>query len=307
MPIRYQKTISGEVSLDGIGLHTGIQSTLTIKPAKENAGIIFIRTDLEERPTVSAIIDNVIDTNRGTTLSQNSAQINTVEHVLAALSGLGVYNATIELSAPEPPIMDGSSLPFVQAIKKNGIINQGVKQETIKITESIHFNDPDSDTEINVLPANQFKITYFMDYGLPKFGLQYTSVENVEREFEKEIAPARTFGLLSEILQLKQNGLIKGGGLDNAVVIADKKVDKTEQKLLSKLFGLKTQLIFNEGNILNSNGLYFDNEPVRHKVLDLVGDMALLGKPIEGHIVATKGGHSANIELAKKIKQKIEL
>lgn len=307
MPIRYQKTISGEVSLEGVGLHTGIKSTLTIKSAKENAGLIFIRTDLKGRPTVPAILDNVVDTNRGTTLSQNGAKINTIEHVLAALSGLGVYNATIELSAPEPPIMDGSALPFVQAIKKNGIINQGIKQETIKITESIHFSDPDSDTEINALPGNQFKITYFMDYGLPKFGLQYASVENVEQEFEKEIAPARTFGLLSEIAQLKQNGLIKGGSLKNAVVIADKKVDKTEQKLLSKLFGLKTQLIFREGDILNSNGLYFDNEPVRHKVLDLVGDMALLGKPIDGHIVATKGGHNANIELAKKIKQKIKL
>lgn len=307
MPIRYQKTISGEVSLEGVGLHTGIKSTLTIKSAKENAGLIFIRTDLKGRPTVPAILDNVVDTNRGTTLSQNGAKINTIEHVLAALSGLGVYNATIELSAPEPPIMDGSALPFVQAIKKNGIINQGIKQETIKITESIHFSDPDCDTEINALPGNQFKITYFMDYGLPKFGLQYASVENVEQEFEKEIAPARTFGLLSEIAQLKQNGLIKGGSLKNAVVIADKKVDKTEQKLLSKLFGLKTQLIFSEGDILNSNGLYFDNEPVRHKVLDLVGDMALLGKPIDGHIVATKGGHNANIELAKKIKQKIKL
>ena len=146
-----------------------------------------------------------------------------------------------------------------------------------------------------------------MDYGLPKFGLQYSSVENVDRDFEKEIAPARTFGLLSEIAHLKQDGLIKGGSLDNAVVIIDKKVDENEQKLLSKLFGLKTQTTFNEGDILNSEGLYFDNEPVRHKVLDLIGDMALLGKPLEGHIIATKSGHSANIELAKKIKQMMEL
>ncbi len=307
MPIRYQKTISGKVLLEGVGLHTGIKSTLTIKPAKENAGIIFIRTDLDGNPSVPAIIDNVFDTNRGTVLEREGVRIHTVEHVLAALRGLAVDNATIELSGPEPPIMDGSAMSFVKEIKKAGIIDQNITQDSIKVTEPIQFNDPDSDTDINVLPANQFKITYFMDYGLPKFGLQYSSIENVDVEFAKEIAPARTFGLLSEIAQLKQNGLIKGGSLENAVIIVDKKVDDNEHKLLSKLFGLKTQPTFNKGDILNSEGLYFDNEPVRHKVLDLVGDMALLGKPIEGHIIATKSGHSANIELAKKIKQKMEL
>jgi len=306
LPNRHQRTISGEVSLEGFGLHTGIKSTLTIKPAKENVGIIFIRTDLDGNPIVPAKIDNVIDTNRGTTLAKNGTQINTVEHILSALYGLGIDNSVIELSATEPPIMDGSALPFVQKINEVGTSEQSVTQDVYKVTEPIQFNDSNSDTEINVLPAEHFKITYFMDYGLPKFGLQYSSIENVEREFEKEIAPARTFGLLSEISQLKQNGLIKGGSLDNAVVVIDKKVDEDEQKLLSKLFGPKTQLTFNEGDILNSGGLYFDNEPVRHKVLDLVGDMALLGKPIEGHIIATKSGHSANIKLAKKIKQKME-
>ena len=166
MSIRYQKTISGEASLEGIGLHTGIKSKIKIKPANEYAGIIFIRTDLEGRPTVPANIDYVIDTNRGTVLGHDGIQIHTVEHVLAALSGLGVNNATIELSAPEPPIMDGSTLPFVKAIKKSGIINQSVIQETIKIAELIQLNSSDSDIEINILPNDQFKITYFMDYGL---------------------------------------------------------------------------------------------------------------------------------------------
>ena len=307
MPIRYQKTISGEVSLEGIGLHTGIKSTLTIKPAKENAGIIFVRTDLDGNPIIPAKIDYVIDTNRGTVLEREGVRIHTVEHVLAALRGLAVDNVIIELSGPEPPIMDGSALPFVRAIKNVGIVDQNATQDVIKITEPIQFNGLDNDVEINVLPADHFKTTYFMDYGLPKFGLQYSSIENVECEFEKEIAPARTFGLLSEVAQLKKDGLIKGGSLDNSVVIIDKKVDKNEQKLLSKLFGLKTQLTFNEGDILNNEGLYFDNEPVRHKVLDLIGDMALLGKPLEGHIIATKSGHSANIELVKTIKQKMGL
>jgi len=307
LPIRYQKTISGEVSLAGIGLHTGINATLTIKPAKESAGIIFVRIDLDGNPIIPAKIDNVIDTNRGTVLEMEGIRIHTVEHILSALHGLGINNAVIELTASEPPILDGSSLSFVEAIKKVGTIDQNVRQDIIKITEPIQYNEPNSYIEINILPANHFKITYFMDYGLPKFGLQYSSIENVEREFAKEIAPARTFGLLSEVAQLKQNGLIKGGSLDNAVVIIDKKVDENEQKLLSKLFGLKTQPIFNKGDILNNEGLYFDNEPVRHKVLDLIGDMALLGKPLKGHIIATKSGHSTNIELAKKIKQKMEL
>ncbi len=307
MPNRYQKTICGKVSLNGIGLHTGINSTLNIKPAKENSGIIFKRLDLKNNPTVPADVDYVIATNRGTVLERNGIRIHTVEHVLAALRGFGIDNAIIELLGPEPPIMDGSALPFVQAIKRVGIIDQSVIQDVFKVTELIQFKDSENDIEINILPADQFKITFFMDYNLPNFGLQYISIEDVESEFVKEIAPARTFGLLSEVTRLKQNGLIKGGGLENAVIIVDKKVDKKERNILSKLFGLNMQHVFNNGDILNSEALRFENEPVRHKVLDLVGDMALLGKPMAGHIIATKSGHSINIELVKKIKQKINI
>lgn len=307
MPNRYQKTIYGKVSLEGVGLHTGISSTLNIKPAKENSGIIFKRVDLKNNPTVPADVNYVIATNRGTILKRNGVHIHTVEHVLAALRGLGIDNATIELSGQEPPIMDGSALPFVQAIKNVGIIDQGAIQDVFKVTEPIQFNESENGIEINILPADQFKITFFMDYDLPNFGLQYVSIEDVESEFVKEIAPARTFGLLSEIVQLKQDGLIKGGGLENAVIIVDKKVDKKERNILSKLFGLNTQLVFNNGDILNSEALRFENEPVRHKVLDLVGDMALLSRPIAGHIIATKSGHSVNIELIKKIKQKMDI
>ena len=306
MPDRYQKTICSKVSLDGIGLHTGIKSTINIKPAKENSGIVFKRIDLEENPVIPADVDYVIDTNRGTALEQNGVRINTVEHVLAALHGLGIDNVTIELSGPEPPIMDGSALPFVWELKKVGTVNQGVIQEVFKVTESIQFNDPEHDIEINLLPAERFKITFFMDYDLPNFGLQYMSIEDIESEFEKEVAPARTFGLLSEVSQLKQNGLIKGGGLNNAVIIVDKKVDEDEQNILCKLFDLNTDLIFNNGKILNTEGLHFENEPVRHKVLDLIGDMSLFGKPIIGHIIATRSGHRTNIEFIKKLRRIIK-
>jgi UDP-3-O-[3-hydroxymyristoyl] N-acetylglucosamine deacetylase/3-hydroxyacyl-[acyl-carrier-protein] dehydratase len=302
---RYQKTICGKVSLEGIGLHTGISSTLNIKPTKENSGIIFKRVDLKNNPTIPADVNYVSATNRGTILERNGVRIHTVEHILAALSGLGIDNAVIELSGPEPPIMDGSALPLVQAIKRVGIIDQGVIQDVYKVTEPIQFMDFKNDIEINILPADQFKITFFMNYDLPNFGLQYVSIENVESEFVKEIAPARTFGLLSEVIRLKQNGLIKGGGLKNAVIIVDKKVDKKERNILSKLFGLKKEVVIKNNEILNSEALRFENEPVRHKVLDLVGDMVLLGKPIVGHIIATKSGHRVNIELIKKIRQKI--
>lgn len=307
MPNRYQKTICGKVSLNGLGLHTGINSTLNIQPAKENSGIIFKRLDLKNNPTIPADVDYVIATNRGTVLERDGVRIHTVEHVLAALRGLGIDNATIELSGPEPPIMDGSALPFMQAIKNVGIIDQSAIQDVFKVTEPIQFKDSENGIEINILPADHFKITFFMDYDLPNFGLQYVSIEDVESEFIKEIAPARTFGLLSEVIQLKQNGLIKGGGLKNAVIIVDKKVDEKERNILSKLFGLNTQLVFNNGDILNSEALRFKNESVRHKVLDLVGDMALLGRPIVGHIIATRSGHSVNIELIKKIKQKMDI
>ena len=303
MPVRNQKTICDKVSLKGIGLHTGIQSTLNINPAKENSGIIFKRIDLNEKPSIPADVDYVIDTNRGTILECNGIRIHTVEHVLAALSGLGIDNAIIELTGPEPPIMDGSALPFVLALEKVGIVDQGETQDVFMVTEPFQFNDPENDIEINLLPAEQFKITFIIDYGLPNFGLQYVSIDDVESEFKKEIAPARTFGLLSEVAQLKHNGLIKGGGLGNAVIIVDKKVDEIEQEILSKLFGLNTELVFKNGDILNRDGLHFENEPVRHKVLDLIGDISLFGMPIMGHIIATRSGHKTNIEFVKKLKR----
>ncbi len=291
------------MSFDGIGLHTGTKSTLNILPAEGSSGIIFKRTDLISTISIPADIQYVVSTNRGTVLECDGARVHTVEHILSALSGLGINNAVIEVSGPEPPIMDGSALPFVKGIKTVGILEQNVPQAVFKITEPIQFSDPKYDIEINILPAEQLKITFFMDYGSPNFGLQYTSVENVDSEFEQEIAPARTFGLLSEIAELKQSGLIKGGSLDNAVVIVDEKVDKKNQKTLSKLFGINSEIEFNKGTILNTGGFHFENEPVRHKVLDLIGDMSLFGKPIIGHIIAKRSGHRTNIELLKKLRR----
>jgi len=291
------------VSVDGIGLHTGVKSTLSIAPSIENSGIVFKRIDLKGEPTIPADVDYVVNTNRGTTLERNGVSIHTVEHVLAALRGLDVDNATIELDGPEPPIMDGSALPFVQLLKEAGTFQQDAISQTFKIVEPFHYKDDNSEIEIHILPYNNTKITFFMDYGLTKFGLQYASIEDVKNEFVKEIAPARTFGLLSEVTTLKQDGLIKGGELDNAIIVVDKKVSKKEQGILSKLFGLNESQIFKNGEVLNKDGLRFENEPVRHKVLDLIGDLTLFGKPIIGHFIATRSGHRSNIELIRKLRQ----
>ena len=303
MPIKYQKTIRNKVSVEGIGLHTGVISTLSILPAQENNGIVFVRIDLEGSPHIPADIDYVIDTNRGTMLERNGVRIHTVEHILAALSGMGVDNAIIELDGPEPPIMDGSALPLVQILQKANITKQRVAKQVLKIIEPFHYKDDKSKIEINILPYENTKFTFFMDYGLSKFGLQYVSIEDVEIEFIKEIAPARTFGLLSEIDKLKQDGLIRGGGLENALIVVDKIVNKKEQEILSKLFSLNESQMFKNGEVLNREGLRFDNEPVRHKVLDLIGDLSLFGKSIIGHFIATRSGHRSNIELIRKLRQ----
>lgn len=300
MENNFQKTLSGKASLSGKGLHTGVKSKINIRPASENAGITFSRIDSNGNPTIKADVNNVFSTNRGTVLQENGVKVHTVEHVLSALYGLGIDNAIIELDGPEPPIIDGSSLPFVKIIKEKGIKTQSSAKKYFEVDEHIFFRK--DDIELNILPYNHFKATFFMDYKLPNFGLQYSSIDNLEFEFETEIAPSRTFGLLSEIESLKDNGLIKGGSLDNAVVFVDKEINEKEQISLLKLFGKNTNLNFKKGSILNTEGLRFDNEPVRHKVLDLIGDLSLLGRPIKGHVIAKKSGHSTNIEFAKKLR-----
>ncbi len=302
MQSKPQKTLAKPVVVEGVGLHTGTKCRLKIKPSNDNAGLFFTRTDLDKLSVIRADVDNVIETNRGTVLEKNGMKVHTVEHILAALYALGIDNAEMELSGPEPPILDGSALPFVDAINSAGIEDLEEPKEILKIDQKIRYMDPDNDVELIILPHESFKITFFIDYGLPNFGLQYSSIEDVAHEFESEIAPARTFGLLSEISHLKDNGLIKGGNLGNAVVFVDQDIDETERKRLSKAMGKSIDLNFKKGSILNAEGLRYDNEPVRHKVLDLIGDLSLFGRPFFGHVIAKKSGHSANIELVKLLR-----
>ncbi len=300
---KYQSTIKCEVSISGIGLHTGIESTVIFKPAPANTGIRFKRNDLEDCPEVLADIDHVIDISRGTTIGQNGNRIHTVEHVLAAVVGLQIDNILIELTAKEPPVMDGSCKPFVDILLDAGIEVQSAQRDELVIDRTITYSDPDRGVDIHVLPSDCFRITFMTDYKFPALGTQYTAMYSLEHDFVDRISPARTFCFLSEIRELKEAGLIKGGSVDNALVFIDKEVEKNEIKDLRKLFGIKSDVFSGENGILNGVKLRYSNEPVRHKVLDLIGDLALLGMPIRGHVIAARSGHAANVELVKSIKK----
>jgi len=301
-----QKTIKASASCVGRGLHTGVECTITFKPASPNFGVRFIRLDIEGCPEIKADIDHVVDISRGTTIQQNGARVHTVEHVLAAISGLGLDNVLIELTGKEPPVMDGSSAPFVSALQKTGFVEQDVQKEILIIDKVIAYSDPEAGIEVHVLPSDRFRLTFMIDYKLKSLGAQYIAQYNIEETFAEEIAPARTFCFLSEIETLREQGLVKGGDLDNAVVILDKEVDQAELDKLKHLFSIKREVIHGDNGILNGKKLRFTNEPVRHKMLDLIGDLALLGMPIQGHVIAARSGHRANVELVKKIKKEYE-
>ncbi|MBC8216046.1 MAG: bifunctional UDP-3-O-[3-hydroxymyristoyl] N-acetylglucosamine deacetylase/3-hydroxyacyl-ACP dehydratase [Candidatus Marinimicrobia bacterium] len=303
---RNQRTIKKSVSCTGIGLHTGVQSTVTFKPAPENYGIRFLRTDVENSPEIKADIDHVVDISRGTTLEQDGVRIHTVEHVLAAVTGLRIDNIQIELTGKEPPVMDGSALDFVLSLQRADFVEQTTQREVLKIDKAIAYSNPEKGIDIHVLPSDKFRVTFMIDYKYPSLGTQYTAVYDMEKNFPTEIAPARTFAFLSEIESLKEQGLIQGGNLSNAVVIVDKKIDKKEATHLRSLFGIKEDLIAGANGILNGKALRFSNEPVRHKALDLIGDLALLGLPIKGHVIAARSGHASNVEFVKKIKKEYQ-
>ncbi len=303
---RNQRTIKAPASCTGKGLHTGVGSTITFKPAPENYGIRFVRTDMEGQPEIKADIQHVIDISRGTSIEGNGARVHTVEHVLAAITGLRLDNILIELSSKEPPVMDGSAESFVHALLKAGVEEQTLPREVLEIDRAIAYSDPARGVDIHVLPSDQFRVTFMIDYKFPSLGTQYTSVYNLEDTFAKEIAPARTFCFLSEIEELKEKGLIQGGGLDNAVVIVDKTIDDKEINKLKALFDIEENIILGANGILNGKELRFTNEPVRHKALDLIGDLALLGIPIKGHVIAARSGHAANVELVKLIRKEYE-
>jgi UDP-3-O-[3-hydroxymyristoyl] N-acetylglucosamine deacetylase/3-hydroxyacyl-[acyl-carrier-protein] dehydratase len=299
-----QHTIQQSVAVHGVGLHTGKQVTLTFQPATENHGIKFQRVDLVGQPLIGAEVSRVTSTQRGTTIQSGEAQVSTVEHVLAALAGLGVDNVLLEIDGPEVPIMDGSALPFVQALRQAGIQAQAEEREYFEVQEPIFFRDEQSDTEMMALPAEKFEVTTLIDFNSEVLGQQYAELHHIT-DFEKEIAPCRTFVFLHELEYLFKQNLIKGGDLDNAIVIVDRVVSQEELDQLAQLLGKPSVKVEKEG-ILNTIQLHYRNEPARHKLLDVLGDISLLGMPIKGKIVATKPGHRTNVEFTKVLKKRYQ-
>ncbi len=304
MTNEYQQTLKGEVSISGVGLHTGEAVTLTMKPANPGFGIRFQRIDLPEQPIVKADVDYVVDTSRGTTLEHNGARIHTIEHLLAALVGMGVDNVLLQLDAPEVPIMDGSALQFIEAIESVGVQEQDAKKQYFAIDTNIHFYDPVKNVDMLAIPANEYQITTMIDFNSPVLGTQHASIKNLG-EFKSEIASSRTFCFLHELEFLLENNLIKGGDLNNAIVVVDKVVSEEKLEKLAKVFNKQKVEVKSEG-ILNNVQLHHANEPARHKLLDIVGDLALTGYAIKAHIIANRPGHATNVEFARKIKQYIK-
>ena len=298
-----QKTIQAPVSCTGVGLHTGVESTVTFNPAPENFGIKFLRTDKEDQ-YVTPDLDNVIDLTRGTTIEENGVKIHTTEHVLSACAGMGIDNLLIELNSKEPPVMDGSSKDFVAALVEAGIIEQKAKVDFLKITKPVVYTDEEKDVEVVGVPYDGFKTTFTIQYDLEDLDVQYSSVHNMSQNYQTQIAPARTFCLLSEIKGLAKQGLIKGGNLGNAVIIVDKDIEDEEVRIFKERFGIK--FFKGDRGLHKTQVLRFRNEPVRHKTLDLIGDLALLGKPILGHITAIKSGHKGNVEFAKLLRKEFK-
>lgn len=301
---KFQTTIKKAFTMSGVGLHTGQKVNLTFNPAVENHGYVFQRIDLPNQPTIKADCDLVVDTSRGTTLEQNSARVSTVEHVLAALAGLEIDNVLLQIDGPEMPIMDGSSVEFVKQLKFIGIAVQKVEREYFEITENISYRDENNQVEMVAMPLNDYRLTVMVDYNSPVLGSQHASITSLS-EFGEQIASCRTFCFLHELEMLIKNDLIKGGDLNNAIVIVDRVVEDSELENLAKLFNKPKVEVKKEG-ILNNVELRFQNEPARHKLLDLIGDLALIGTPIKAQIMAARPGHAANVEFAKKIKRQIE-
>lgn len=299
-----QHTIKRAISISGVGLHTGSDCTLTFQPAPENHGFKFQRIDLPNQPIMNADVDYVVDTSRGTTLEHNGCRVNTVEHVLAALAGMELDNVLIQLDGPEPPIMDGSSKPFVDLLLEAKIIEQEADREYFVVPENVHYADVARKVEMVAMPVDDYRLTVMVDYNSSVLGSQHASVTDI-KEFEKEISSCRTFCFLHELEMLLANNLIKGGDLNNAIVIVDRKVEDDELDHLAGLFNKPKVSVRKEG-ILNNLEMRFQNEPARHKLLDLIGDLALIGMPIKAQIMAARPGHAANVAFAKKIKALIK-
>ncbi|MFN5335105.1 MAG: bifunctional UDP-3-O-[3-hydroxymyristoyl] N-acetylglucosamine deacetylase/3-hydroxyacyl-ACP dehydratase [Bacteroidota bacterium] len=302
--IDFQHTIAQIASVSGIGIHTGQSVTIQIHPAPENSGIVFQRIDLAGKPTVKADVDFVVETNRSTTIQHNGASVSTIEHLMAALTAAEIDNVLIEIDGAEVPIMDGSALPFVELLQKAGKTQQNAIKQWYTIQENIYFKDEEKKVEMVALPSESYRFNTLIDFNSPVLGTQHAHLKDLST-FAEDIAPCRTFSFFHELEFLLNNNLIKGGDLNNAIVVVDKPVSETQLDNLAKSFGKEKFAVTSEG-YLNNLQLRFPNEPARHKLLDLVGDLALVGYPVKAHIIANRPGHASNVAFAKKIKEHIK-
>lgn len=300
----YQKTLKKPFTIKGVGLHTGQNVKMTFHPAEPNHGFIFKRIDLPDQPIIIVDVDNVFDTSRGTSVKQNNAEIRTIEHAMAALVGMQVDNVLIEIDCIETPILDGSSRFYVEAIEKAGVKEQEVEKEYFEITNNIIFRNEEMKVEIIAIPANDFRISVMVDYDSEVLTNQHASLNDIN-DFSKEFSKCRTFVFLHELEYLINNNLVKGGDINNAIVFVDRLVEENELQRLAKFFK-RPEIKVREQGILNNVELHYNNEPARHKLLDLIGDLATIGMPIKGHIIAIRPGHKSNIEFAKLIKKQIK-
>lgn len=300
-----QKTLKSEISLSGIGLHTGREVKLTMKPARENTGFVFVRTDLEGHPQVEADVNYVTTTERGTTLEKLGVRIHTCEHLLAALVGCDIDNAILEMDSAEPPIMDGSSKFFVEAVEKAGIEEQEQQREYLVIKDVLSYVDPTSGSEITIIPSENYEVTTMVDFGTKVLGTQNATLKDIS-EFKEEIASARTFSFLHELEMLLDAGLIKGGDISNAIVYVDKELTPATAEKLKKAFG-KEDVSIRPNGILDNLTLNYPNEAARHKLLDVIGDLALVGVKLKGKVIANKPGHFVNTQFAKKLNRQWKL
>lgn len=294
-----QKTIKKEISLKGVGLHTGKEVTMTFKPAPINNGFTFVRVDVEGHPIIEADANYVVNTQRGTNLEKNGVKIQTSEHVLAACLGCDLDNLIIELDASEPPIMDGSSKFFVEAIEEAGVQEQEAERKVYVVKEVISYVDEATGSEVLVMPSSEYQVTAMVDFGTKVLGTQNATLKKLN-DFKKEIANARTFSFLHELEMLLENGLIKGGDLNNAIVYVDKEISPSTMENLKVAFG-KENIAIKPNGILDNLTLHYPNEAARHKLLDVIGDLALIGTRIQGKVIANKPGHYVNTQFAKKI------
>ena len=300
----FQTTIKKEVTLTGVGLHTGKNVTLKFTPSEADSGYKFIRNDLEGSPEVEADVQWVTDTQRGTNLDKNGVKINTSEHVLSALVGLQIDNCTIYLDAPEPPIMDGSSIHFVNALKEAGVTTLEKERDEYIVKEVINFKDEVTGSEMTIIPSDAYQITTMVDFGTKVLGTQNANLDRLE-DYEKEIASSRTFSFLHELEMLLENGLIQGGDLNNAIVYVDKPLSEETMERLKKAFN-KKEITVRPNGVLDNLSLHHPNEAARHKLLDVIGDLALIGQRIRGKVIAHKPGHRINAEFAKKLSKIIK-